>query len=93
MRHLLSVIKHDCRSTTGRNLRKLMLIQRKSNVEEITIDEMMKSTYMHADSNWRGMEILNIAKELCDVKNGHLDFDNLNKAEANTILENILTSF
>ena len=55
MRHLLSVIKHDCRSTTGRNLRKLMLIQRKSNVEEITIDEMMKSTY--GDSDWREMEI------------------------------------
>ena len=66
-------------------------IQRKSNVEEITIDEMMKSTYMDIPT---GEECkLNIAKELCDVKNGHLDIDNLNKAEANTILENILTSF
>ena len=91
MRHLLFVIKHDCRSTTGRNLRKLMLIQRKSNVEEITIDEMMKSTYMEIPTGeeWK----LNIAKELCDVKSGHLDIDNLNNAEANTILENILTSF
>ena len=75
LRHLLPVMKHDCRS----------------NVAEITIDEMMKSTYMEIPTGkeWK----LNIAKELCDVKNGHLDIDNLNKAEANTILENILTSF
>ena len=52
---------------------------------------MMKSTYMEIPTGeeWK----LNIAKELCDVKSGHLDIDNLNKAEANTILENILTSF
>ena len=91
MRYLRCVIKHAGRSTTGRNLRKLMLIQRKSNVEEITIGEMMKSTYMEIPTGeeWK----LNIAKELCDVQNGHLDIDNLNKAEANTVLENILTSF
>ena len=28
MRHMLSVIKHDCRSTTGRNLRNLMLLKK-----------------------------------------------------------------
>ena len=51
----------------------------------------MKSTYMEIPT---GEELkLNIAKELCDIKSGHLDIDNLNKAEANTILENILTSF
>ena len=43
---------------------------------------------------WNGEEWkLNMAKELCDVKSGHLDIDNLNKAEASTILENILISF
>ena len=89
MRHMLSVIKHDCRSTTGRNLRKLMLLQRKPTIEEITIDQLTKSTYMEIPTGdeWK----INLVKELLHIKNGHLDIENLNKAEATIILQNILT--
>ena len=56
MRHLQSVIKHDCRSTTGRNLRKT-----NANTKEIECrrnnDRWDDEINIYGDSDWRGMEI------------------------------------
>ena len=67
-----------------------MLLQRKPIIEETTIDQLTKSTYMEIPTGdeWK----IHLAKELLDVKkNGHLDIEILNKAEATIILQNILT--
>ena len=79
---MLSVIKRDCRPATERNLRKLMLLQRKPTIEEITIDQLTKSTHMGilTGDEWK----IRLARELLDVKNGHQNIEILNKAEATT---------
>ena len=66
-----------------------MLLQRKPTIEVITIDQLTKSTYMEIPNGneWK----IHLAKELPDVKNGHLDIEILNKAEATIILQNIMT--
>ena len=40
LRNMLSVVKHDCRSTTGRNLRNIMILVGKSNVNNISKDDL-----------------------------------------------------
>ena len=72
------------------NLRNLMLLQRKPTIEEITIDQLTKSTYVEIPTGdeWK----IHLAKELLDAKNGHLDIEILNKAEDSITLRNIMTS-
>ena len=66
MRNMLDVIKRDCRSTTGRNLRKIMLLQHKACVEDISIEEFKQTTYnvTPLDEEWR----INLAREIFDEK-------------------------
>ena len=89
MRHMMSVIKHDCLSTTGRDLRNLMLLQEKATITKIDTDHFRKSTYKEIPTGeeWK----VNMAKELLDVKNGHLFIENIKKEESSIILQNILT--
>ena len=86
---MLSIIKQDCRSTTGRNLRKLMLFLNKTSINDISKDDFAKLTYnvIPPGEEWK----INLAKEIIDVKNNHLDIGTLDNAEADDILEFILT--
>ena len=61
-------MKHDCRSTTGENLRKIMLMVNTHNVDEIQVHHVDQMHYkMIPDEDlWR----LGIVKELIDVKLG-----------------------
>ena len=87
---MLSVVKHDCRSTTGRNLRNIMILVGKSNVEDISKDDL-RSQYYHAvpkGEEWK----ISLAEELFQVKNhGHLEIESIDATEAGEILEYILT--
>ena len=65
LRTLLHGVKHDCRSTTGENLRKIMLMVNR-HVDEIQVhhlDQMHYKTIPDEDL-WR----IGIVKELIDVK-------------------------
>ena len=55
MRNLLKIVKQDCHTTTGRNLRKLMLVLEKRNVDEISkVDLKIKFTILsHLAMNGR----------------------------------------
>ena len=44
-KQLLSFIKHDVQSTTGSNLRNILLLTNKDTIEEITKDDMQKLKY------------------------------------------------
>ena len=61
-------MKHDCYSMSGANLRKIMLMVNKHNVDEIQVDnldQMQHRTIPDGDV-WR----VGIVKELIDVKSG-----------------------
>ena len=89
LRFLLMQVKHDCRSTTGRNLRKIMLLLNKTNKDTITKDDLNNQVYVNVPSNdeWK----VNIAKEIVDIKNKRLDVDGFSYKELNEMLEIITT--
>ena len=45
IKNMVSCVKYDCRSTTGHNLRKIMLLVNKTNVDEITTDDFRSQIY------------------------------------------------
>ena len=81
---MLSLMNRDCRSTTGKNLRKLMLLQKNLSIKDISIAELKNSTYMQipAGDEWK----VTLAREILSVKNGHLPIENLSEADTKTIL-------
>ena len=84
MRNMLKIVKQDCRTTTGRNLRKLMLVFEKRNVDEISKVDLKNQIY---DSISSGHEWnVWIAKELLQIKENELETEYLNSAELDEIL-------
>ena len=80
---LLNTIKYSVKSTTGRNLRKIMLLTGKSNIEElneIKIDELEYHPTKEED-RWK----LSVIDECIDIKFGKLNIDGFNKEEIEDI--------
>ena len=46
LKNMLDLIKYDCQSTTGRNLRKLLLSTEKAHIEELTSDDLKTCVFM-----------------------------------------------
>ena len=89
LRNMLEIVERDCRSTTGRNLRKIMLLLIKTNIKNISKDDLTKLQYHPANpgDEWK----IQLAKELTKVKNNELIVENLNTAEMDEIMIHILT--
>ena len=89
-KHLLKLIQWDVRSTTGENLRKIMLLVGKSSIEEITLHDF-KSVKYHEISDaekWKTVMI----KELIDIKFGKLQVGNISDEETEEIINFLCTS-
>lgn len=89
LRNLLHTVKHDCRSITGRNLRKIMLLANKTNVNDVTVDDMDNLVYcaVPIGEQWK----VDFAKEIIQVKNRNLEINILDNSELEDILQTILT--
>ena len=87
---LLQTIKSDCRSTTGSNLRNIILLIDKEDISKLVPNDAneIKFEPIKEDDEWK----LDIVKELVDVKWGEASLENLSMDEVNDILENICTS-
>ena len=82
--------KNDCQSTTGRNLRKLLLLTGKNtHIEELRSDDLKSMCFYDVPpgEKWK----VRLAKEILDVKNKTLDIDNWNTASLDDIMGEILT--
>ena len=69
MKEILECAKYDCQSTTGRNLRKLMLRFGKDKILDLDIDVTHGHLYesIPNDEKWR----INTTSELVDVREGN----------------------
>ena len=84
MRNMLKIVKQDLRTTTCRNLRKLMLVLQKRNVDiKNQIYDSIPSGH-----EWK----VCIAKELLQIKNNELETEYLNSSELDEILHHIIFS-
>ena len=77
--HLLEIIKHDVRSTTGANLRNIMLLLGKDKVEDIKIRDINDVVYatLKPEDSWK-VEML---KEIIEILNDELRLENLTAEE------------
>ena len=77
LRNMLTEIKNDCRSTTGKNLRNLLLWTGEFDLTKIDVEKQPYRA-IPQDENWR----VDVAKEIIAVKAGeltlhHLSYNNL----------------
>ena len=87
---LLECIKHDTRSITGSNLRNILLLTNKYNINDLAVCDIEKMKYHELSENdvWRVDAIL----ELTDVKFQQARVDGFTDDELQEILEHICTS-
>ena len=78
-KRLLNFIKHDVRSTTGRNLRKILLLTEKTNVEQLDKIDASSVKYhpLREEEAWK----VNLIKELIDIKFEKITVENLTMEE------------
>ena len=82
---LLEIIQYDVRSTTGANLRNLMLEQEALIIEDLKIDKRQRMFPVPDDDQWR----VGVTSEVIDALNGLAVIDEFNFDMSNTILNNL----
>ena len=67
-KQFLNLVRHDTRSITGSNIRKILLLTNKSSVEEITNDDIEHIEYaaISDENRWR----IDLIREITDTKFG-----------------------
>ena len=87
---LLQTIKRDCRSTTGSNLRNILMLTTKDDISDLVPSDVLQMEYhpVNANDEWR----ITMVKELIDVKWGQAVIENLSHREIDDIIEDICSS-
>ena len=70
---LLKLIRHDTRSTTGSNLRNIMLLQGKFTIDEIRLNDIDNFEYSSVlpENQWR----VDMVKEIIEVRADELNVE------------------
>ena len=84
---LLSQIMYDVRSTTGLNLRQIMLQTDKLSVAQLCKDDTKKIVYHQTSEEDKWKE--GFLRELVQVKDNHLEVEGFEPGELDDILEHI----
>ena len=89
-KHLLRLIQKDVRSTTGENLRKIMMLVGRTRIEDITLHDFKLVKYHEISDaeKWKSAMI----KELIDIKFGKLQAGNISTEETEEIMNFLCTS-
>ena len=88
--NLLKTLKNDVSSTTGSNLRNIMLIVGKTDIEDLNpLDaENIEYCAVNGENQWK----IDVAKELIEVRSGTLQLDNFSFKEVEQMLSITCTS-
>jgi hypothetical protein len=87
---LLNCIKSDVRSTSGRNLRKILLLTGKLNVQTLNLNDY-KSVKYHQLGDAETWKVSHL-KELIDIKFGKLQIENFVPEEIEDMINFVSTS-
>ena len=90
LKMLLKLSKTDVRTTTGRNLRYLMISLGKRSVDEIRAEDIDSLEYnpIQEDQSWR----VSIVKELIDVREKECEVQGFTDEELEEIINHVCTS-
>ena len=86
---MLNFIKHDVRSTTGSNLRNLLLLTDKNTIDELCKDDIRKLKYHQIDCKdaWK----IKMSNEITDVKFNKLEVENFSHEELDIASDLVVT--
>ena len=89
-KHILNTIKLDTRSTTGSNLRNILLLSKKSNVDKLDIFDFKSINYhpISKEDSWKPGMIL----EITDIKFNQLEVNGFSYDELEEILSYVCTA-
>ena len=89
LKRMLRIVRRDCRSNTGKNLRKLMQIAGKTSIDDLKKGDFNDLIYneIPEGEEWK----IRLAEELIEMKNGIMDVKILTSNEINEILTCIIT--
>ena len=84
-KELLNSIQRDTRSTTGLNIRRILLLTKKESIEQITDKDVENIEYAKIpdDDMWR----VNMIKEVTNVKFGQLTIEGFSTEECEEMLQ------
>ena len=87
---IFDTIKYDVTSITGSNLRNIMLIANKNDINDLDPSDTTDIQYYPVSENdeWK----VNVVKELTDVKFGLLNLDNFSMKDVREMLDHICTA-
>ena len=87
---LFGVVCRDTGSITGSNLRKIMLLQGKHTIEEISVTELSSFEYhpVEPGDQWK----IGLVRELLEIREENFVVENLRTDEVEDILEYLCTS-
>ena len=89
MKPLLETVKYDVRSTTGHNLRKILVNTNKTIVEDLNIlDYNVRYHPLRKEEAWK----VTLVKELISLRVGNLEVENLSSEETEEIINFVCTS-
>ena len=88
LRNLLNLVKNDVRTTTGSNLRKIMLLSGKNTIKEV-LDSRLDFEYHKLEEEEVWKEIM--LKEIIDIQNEEKTMEALDNDELTDILEYLCT--
>ena len=89
-KQLLNLVKFDVRSTTGYNVRKIMLCTNKTSVETVNTSDVKLVKYhpLNEEEQWK----VGLIKELNDLKFGKLELENFSEEEIEELISFACTS-
>ena len=87
LKEVLKIVKNDCQSTTGSNLRRIMLLLEKDSLNEVSSRDADELVYASVpeEENWR----INFVQELTDIKFGDYEVKGFSPDEINEILRSV----
>jgi hypothetical protein len=87
---LFNILKRDCSSTTGSNLRRIMRLVGKDDINEIQIKDLSPLQFcpVKKEDEWR----VNIVRELLEAKSKQVNINNMDNDDISSILDYICTS-
>ena len=91
MKTLYNCIRKDCKSTTGNNLRRIMLLLDVDNIDYISTKMLEKMKY-HETSNDEEKLRIGMVKELIEVKHKRFHLENYSVIEIDQMLEYLCTT-
>ena len=87
IKHIMKTIKHDVRSTTGSNLRNIIILKNHTDIEQLTVSDAAKIKYhpIHDEEVWR----VGLIDDLINIIHGCKDLENLENSELLEILDHV----